>query len=117
MAFKVLPNGKSVPIGNSFVQCHMVFDIKTKDFRHKARLVAGGHMTKAPATITCASVASREKVRIALMIATLNDLEVKSDDILNAYILAPVIGKVWTNLGSEFGKDAGKTAVIEPYMA
>ena len=54
----------------------MVFDIKMKDFGHKARLVAGGHMSKAPATITHASVMSIETFRIALMIAALNDLEV-----------------------------------------
>ena len=43
-------------------------------------------MTKAPATITYASVVSREMVRIAPIIATLNDLEVKLGSILNAYI-------------------------------
>ena len=77
VAFKVLPNGKPLPTGNQFVQCHMVFDIKMEDLRHKARLVAGCHMTKTSATITCASIVSRETVRIALMIATLNDLEAK----------------------------------------
>ena len=69
-------------------------------------------MTKAPATITYASAVSRETVRIALMIAALNDLEMKLGDILNAYIQAPVTEKVWTTLGPEFGKGAGKTAVI-----
>ena len=69
-------------------------------------------MTKALTTITYASVVSRETVRIALMIAGLNDLEVKSGNILNAYIQAPVTEKVWTTLGLEFGKDAKKTAVI-----
>jgi hypothetical protein len=44
-----------------------------EDFRHKARLVAGGHMTKAPATITYAIVVSRETVRIALLMAALAD--------------------------------------------
>ena len=43
----------------------MVFDIKMEDFRQKARLVAGGHMTEAPATIMYASVVSRETVRVA----------------------------------------------------
>ena len=76
MAFEVLPVGKSVPIGNLFVQWHIVFDVKMDDFRHKARLVAGGHMTKALATIMYASTVSRETVRIALMIAAHNDLEV-----------------------------------------
>ena len=51
-------------------------------------------MTHAPATITYASVVSRETVRIVLMITTLNDLEVKSGDILNAYVHAPVTKKV-----------------------
>ena len=112
VAFKVLPDGKSVPIGHQFVQCHMVFDIKMEDFRCKARLVAGGHMTKAPATITYASAVMRETVRIALIIITLNELEIKLSDILTAYVQAFVTEKVWTTLGPEFGKDAGKTAVI-----
>ena len=59
----------------------MVFDIKMEDFSHKPRLVVGGHITKAPATITYASVASREIVRIALMTNVLNNLEVKLDNI------------------------------------
>ena len=63
-------------------------------------------MTKSPATITDASIVSRETVRIALMIATLIDLEVKSGNILNAYLQAPVTEKVLTTLDPEFGKDA-----------
>ena len=90
----------------------MIFDIKMEDFRHKARLVAGGHLTKAPATITYASVVSRKIVRIALMLAALNDLEVKAGDVLNAYITAPVAKKIWTVLGPEFGNYCGKTAII-----
>ena len=43
VAFKVLPDGKLVPIDNQFVQFHMVFNIKMKDFKRKARLMAGGH--------------------------------------------------------------------------
>jgi len=72
----------------------MVFDVKMEDFRRKARLVAGGHMTEAPPTITYASVVSRETVRFALTIAALNDLEVKIGDVLNAYITAPITEKV-----------------------
>jgi hypothetical protein len=47
-----------------------------------------------------------------LTIATLNDLEVKVGDVLNACITAPVKEKVWTVLGPEFGHDAGKSAII-----
>ena len=74
VAFEVLPDGKPVAIGHKFVQCHMVFDIKMEDFSQKARLVAEGHITKAP--MSYARIASRERVRIALMIAALDDLEV-----------------------------------------
>ena len=68
-------------------------------------------MTKALVNITYASVVSRETVRIALMIVALNDLEVKSGNILNAYVQTSVTEQVWTTLGTDFGKDARKTAV------
>ena len=90
----------------------MIFDVKMEDFRRKARLVAGGHVTKAPASITYASVVTREMVCIALMIAALNDLEVKSGDVLNAYLTATTTEKIWTILGPEWGVDAGKHAVL-----
>jgi hypothetical protein len=89
-AFKLPLNGQSAPIGYQKISCHMIFDIKMEDFRRKARLVAGGHRTEAPATITYASVVSRETVCIALLMAALNDLEVKIGDVPNAYITAPV---------------------------
>ena len=44
----------------------MIFDIKMEDFKRKARLVAGGHMTKVLATITYARIVYRETIRIAL---------------------------------------------------
>ncbi len=69
-------------------------------------------MTKAPPTITYASIASRETVCLSLTIAAINDLEVEVVDVLNAYITAPITKKVWTILGPEFGPNAGKTAII-----
>ncbi len=74
--------------------------------------MAGGHLTEAPATITYASVVSRETVCMALTFASLNDLKVKVGNVLNAYITAPVKEKVWTILGPEFGLDSGKSAII-----
>jgi hypothetical protein len=52
-------------------------------------------MTKALATITYASIVFRETICIALLMAALNDLNVKVGDVLNAYITAPIIEKVW----------------------
>ena len=112
VAFHILPNGERAPNGYQRIHCHMVFDVKMENFQRKARLVAGGNQTEAPATMTYASVVSRETVRIALTIAALNDLEVKVGDVLNAYITAPITEKVWTVLGPEFGQDAGKRAII-----
>ena len=74
--------------------------------------MAGGHITKAPATIIYYSVVLRKRVRIALMVTTLNDLKVKLGYILNTYVQASMTEKVWTILCPEFGKDASKTAVI-----
>ncbi len=74
--------------------------------------MAGGHQTKAPVTITYASVVSRETVCLALTIASLDDLEVKVGDVLNAYITAPAKEKVWTILQPKFGHDIGRSAII-----
>ena len=110
--FKILPDGTSAPNGYQKISCHMIFDVKMEDFWKKAQLVAGGHKTEAPPTITYASVVSWETVCLALTIAALNDLEVKVGDVLNSYITAPITEKVWTILGPEFGPDAGKSALI-----
>ena len=100
IAFKILKDGEQPPPGYQFIRYHMIFDIKMEDFRMKARLVAGGHVTDVSPTITHASVVSRETVQIALTIALLNDLEVKVADILNACVTDPVKEKIWTVLGS-----------------
>lgn len=109
VAFEIMHDGMEPPPTFQEMRCHLVFDVKMEDFQRKARLVAGGHMTTVTsATVTYASVVSRESVRIALTIAALNDLEVKTADIENAYLTAPVGEKIWCTLGPEFGSDAGK---------
>src|SRR5688572_8859042 len=90
----------------------MNFDIKLDGFRWKARMVACGHMTEAPAVKTYASVVFRETVQVALTVAALNGLEVKASDIGKAYLTSPCEEKIWTHLGPEFGNDCGKKALI-----
>ena len=69
--------------------CHVIWDIKLgENFRRKARLVAGGHTTETPSSITYSSVVARDSVRIALSIAALNGLDILSCDIQNAYLTA-----------------------------
>jgi hypothetical protein len=112
IAFDILEDGSLPPPEYQFVRCHLVFDVKMEDFRRKARLVVGGHMTKAPATLTYASVVSRETVRLALTVAALNDIDVWAADVLNAYITTPCHEKIWTTLGPEFESDQGRKALV-----
>ena len=51
-------------------------------------------MVEAPKSLTFASVVSRESIRIALTLTALNDPEVKTSDIQNAYLTAPCSEKV-----------------------
>jgi hypothetical protein len=83
-----------------------------ENFQFKARLVANGNETGSPANLTYASVVSRESVRIALTLAALNELEVKTSDIENAYLTASTDERLYALLGNEFGEDEGKIAVI-----
>ena len=46
------------------------------------------------------------------MLASLNALEVKCGDFMNAYISAPITEKVWTILGPEFGAESRKKEII-----
>ena len=55
---------------------------------------------------------SQESVRIALTLAASNGLEVKTTDIQNAYLTAPCSEKVHTTLGTKFGENKHKTAII-----
>ena len=105
-------NADKPPIGSLYMKCHMVFSIKIEDFSRKACLVAGGHMIKAPKSLTLASVVSRESAKIALSLAALNDVEVKTSDIQNSYLTAPCSEKLHTTLGTNFGENYGKTAII-----
>jgi Reverse transcriptase (RNA-dependent DNA polymerase) len=116
IAFEMRGKGAPIPPGHQQVikKCHMVFDVKMDNFKYKARLVAGGHMTETPSHLTYASVVSRESVRIALTMAALHDLQVKAGDIQNAsYLTAPPDEKMAIICGPEFGEYEGQTAVIK----
>jgi hypothetical protein len=73
----------------------MIFDIKM-DFTRKAHFVAGGHMTDPPDTITYSSVVSCDSVRIAFLLAALNDIDIRACDIGNAYLNVSPREKVYT---------------------
>ena len=100
-------------VGYQEIKCHMIFDIKMDGrFTRKARLVAGGHTTDAPASITYSSVVSRDSVRIAFTLAALNGLDICAADIGNAYLNAPCREKIWTIAGTEFGSEKGRVMLV-----
>jgi hypothetical protein len=114
VAFQLLEDGESLPVGSKRIPYHIIFDVKF-NLTRKARCVAGGHRNKdVPAYATYSSVASRDSVRLGLMLAALNDLDVLAADIGNAYLNAPCRERVHVKCGAElFGEEhKGKFAVI-----
>ena len=112
-AFKIY-NGKPEDLfGYKQISTHMIFDIKLgENFRRKARLVADGHKTDPPSSVTYSSVVSRDSVRICLLIAALNDLDLQAADVENAYLLAKCREKKCVIAGHEFGDMRGKTLIV-----
>ena len=114
IAFKLLQDGENIPVGSKEIPYHIIFDVKF-DLTRKARLVSGGHRNKdIPSHVTYSSVASRDSVRIAFLIAAANDLDVVACDIGNAFLNAPNRERVHVKVGKElFGpENEGKIAII-----
>jgi hypothetical protein len=83
------------------------------DLTRKARLVARGNMTEATKEQTFASDVSRDTVRLFFLLAALNDLDVLSCDIQNAYLAAPNKEKLWTKFDDQLGPEyKGRRAII-----
>ena len=111
VAFSLQPRGASIPVGSTEITCHLVFDIKL-DMTRKARYVAGGHLTDVPPSMTYSSVVSRDTVRIGFLMAALNDLDVMTLDIQNAFLSAPTGEKIHFFAGPEWKADEGKLVVV-----
>lgn len=93
------------------IDCHVVFDVKM-NFDRKCRFVANGAHTDAPQAITYSSVVSRDSVRLAFLIAALNDIQISSCDIGNAYLNAPCREKIWFEAGPELGEEEGMAMIV-----
>ena len=112
VAFELLEEGVSAPVGWSKATGHIIWDVKM-DFTRKCRWVKDGHRTPDPKVSNYAGVVSRDSVRIALTYAASNDLDVTAADIQNAYLQAPSSEKHYIVCGAEFGLEhVGKVALI-----
>jgi hypothetical protein len=100
VAFEVYNGDIDELVGYQNISGHLVFNVKLgENFRRKARYCADGHKMKTPSSVTYSTVVSKDLVRIILMIAALNGLEVLGADVQNAFLTAPCRAKVWLVAG------------------
>ena len=109
--FKDMGKGLKPLEGYKKITVHFVYAVK-HDGRHKARLVAGGHLTEAPDDSIYSSVVSLRGLRLVLFLVELNGLSVWSTDVSNAYLEAKTKEKVYIVAGSEFKELEGHMLII-----
>ena len=113
VAFEEYTGDVSKLVGYKKITGHMIFDVKLgENFRRKARFVADGHLTAPPQSMTYSTVVSRDSVRILLMIAALNELDLQAADIQNAFLTAPNLEKCYMQAGPEFLDEQGKIFIV-----
>ncbi len=88
------------PSGYRKIKVHFVYAVK-HDFRYKARLVAGGHMTEPPKDSVYSGVVMLRSMRLGCLIGKLSGLQVLVGDIGNAYLEAFTKEKVFFVAGKE----------------
>ena len=87
--------------GYDRINVHMIFYIKMDGkFTRKAILVADGHTTPLPSSITYSGAVSRESGSISFLLASLNDLQIFACYIGNAYLNEKCREKLWTETGA-----------------
>ena len=70
--------------------------------RHKARLVADGHLTPEPVESIYSGVVSLRNLKLVIFLGKLNNLELWGADIGNAYLEAPTEEKLHIVAEPEF---------------
>ena len=109
--FKDLGKDGRPPSGYKKFHVHLVFNVK-HDTRHKAHLVADGHLTDIPVDSVYSSIVSLCGLRMLLFLAKLNQLDTWAMDIGNAYLEAETKEKVYIIAGAEFSEHEGHTLII-----
>ena len=71
----------TVPIGYKKIPGRLIFDFKMLSLTRKVRYVVGAHKTDPPKESVYFCVVSRESVRLAFLVATLNDVDILAADI------------------------------------
>ena len=103
--------GVDIPKGFKKIRVHLIYDVK-HDGRHKARLVADGHLTDIPIDSVYSGVVTLRGLRLLIFLAELNGLHTWATDIGNAYLEAVTSEKVCIIAGPEFGDRQGHVLII-----
>lgn len=109
-----IDKGKGYSPGKDYkrINVHLVYAVK-HDGRHKARLVADGHLTETPIDSVYSSVVSLRGIRMITFLAELNGMETWATDIGNAYLESYTKEKVYIIAGPEFGPREGHVLIIQ----
>ena len=99
------------PSGYKKIRVHLIFDVK-HDGRHKARLVADGHLTDIPLKSVYSGVVSLRRFRLVIFLGELNDLDIWATDIGNAYLEAFTSEQVYIIAGPELKDSSGHVLII-----
>ena len=109
--FENLGKDAKPPEGYKKITVRFVFDIK-HDGWHKARLVAGGHLTDEPDDSVYSSVVSLRDLRLVIFAGEQNELITWAADVGNAYLESFTKEKVYIVAGPEFGELEGCILII-----
>jgi hypothetical protein len=99
------------PDGHKKICAHLVFDVK-HDGHHKARYVAGGHLTDVPNESVYSGVLSLQGLRMVAFLSELNGLDLWTTDIGNAYLEAKTSELLFIVASPEFGDLEGYMLII-----
>ena len=83
------------------------------DGRHRARVVADGHLTDVPTESVYSGVVSLRGLRACIFIGELNGTPAWGTDISSAYLCAKTSEKVCIEAGPEFGSQAGRLLIVD----
>ena len=86
------------------------------DRKHKARLVAGSHLSDTPVSSVYLGVMLLHRIRLVSFLAELNNLESWSTDIGNAYLEAEIKDKVYVIAGKKFSNLEGNVLLIRKVL-
>ena len=114
VAFEIYDgNVEDLSSGYQEVSCHIIFNVNMGDnFHRKSLMVAGGHKTTTPSSLTYSSVVSWDSVRIYLTISALNYLNFLACDIQNAYPTTKFREKICTVEGPDSDTEQIKSILV-----